>query len=314
MAAFQYFQYNSTTGGGNDGNLTSLVSGTAVTVTDNDAGASGSLAEVGDVVVIGGINFTITGIITGGAGGHAGDFYATNPGGTQFYFSSSNALTTGNGSQGDNPKTDGGFTFSTSGSVSFTCFLPGTLIATERGAVAIEDLVIGDRLLTADGSVSAVRWVTKQTVATAFSPRVTTYPVCISAGALGDGLPRRDLFVSPAHAMYVDGRLVMASALINGSSIYQVAQMPARFEYLHVETEGHRVIFAEGAATKSYIDKSPRQNFDNWADYVATYPDWQPIEQMDVPVVEARRLLPDATKQRLEAVAVELGYAEKDAA
>ncbi len=77
MADFEYYQYASTSNGSLDGNLTSLTSGATVTVSDNDGGASGSLAEVGDVVVIGGVNYAITGIITGGAGGHAGDFFAS---------------------------------------------------------------------------------------------------------------------------------------------------------------------------------------------------------------------------------------------
>ncbi len=234
-----------------------------------------------------------------------------NPGGTQFYFSSSNTLVTGVGNNGDNPKTDAGFTFSTSGSVTYTCFLPGTLIATERGEVAIEGLAIGDRLPTADGSFATVRWVAQQTVAAPFSPRVTTYPIRISAGALGNGLPRRDLFVSPQHAMVLDGRLVTAAALVNGTSITQVAQMPARFQYLHIEVDGHRVIFAEGAATETYVDKAPRQMFDNWDAYQAMYPDWKPIPQMDLPIVEARRLLPVETRDRLAAIAKELGYAGK---
>ncbi len=299
MADYTYQSYEWDSAG--SGNVTNYIS--SFTVSDAD----GEIA-VGGTVTIAGSTFTVTSVII--TGDEAGSFTAELAGQSFFFSQNTNLEASG----GLNVPSQPGYTTTPGATVNLTCFLPGTLIATERGEVAIEDLVIGDRLPTADGSFATVRWVARQTVAAPFSPRMTTYPVCISAGALGNGLPRRDLFVSPQHALAVDGQLVTAAALVNDRSIYQVAEMPVRFQYLHIEVDGHRVIFAEGAATETYVDKAPRQMFDNWDAYQAMYPDWKPIPQMGLPIVEARRLLPAETRNRLAAIAKELGYAEKKVA
>src|SRR5262245_76415 len=64
------------------------------------------------------------------------------------------------------------------------CFLPGTLIATATGPVAVEDLAIGDRVLTADGREVPVKWLGRQTIVTLFGLPEGRRPVVIAAGAL----------------------------------------------------------------------------------------------------------------------------------
>ena len=39
------------------------------------------------------------------------------------------------------------------------CFTPGTMIATDRGPVAVEKLRVGDRVLSRDNGYQALRWV-----------------------------------------------------------------------------------------------------------------------------------------------------------
>ena len=39
----------------------------------------------------------------------------------------------------------------------------------------------------------------------------------LEAGALGEGLPRRDPLVSPDHTLFLDGVLVQAGALADGT-------------------------------------------------------------------------------------------------
>ncbi|MEZ5816103.1 MAG: Hint domain-containing protein [Hyphomicrobiaceae bacterium] len=268
------------------------------TISD-DVSPNGFL-EIGEAFDFGGVTYIVDEI---GTGGSSGGFLAHDINTiTSYFFYTDNTL--GNNSA---------ITTTASGTYAL-CFLPGTLFTTARGEVAIEDLKIGDLLLTTEGKTVPVRWISKQTVATMFAPRATTNPIRISAGALGDGLPRRDLYISPNHGVMLDGRIVHASALVNGTTIVQVESMPARFEYLNIETEAHQGIFAEGAAVETFVDITPRVVFDNWAEYQATYPDWQPIPEMDLPRVTARRLLPADTRERLAAAVAEIKGTDEQAA
>ncbi len=103
------------------------------------------------------------------------------------------------------------------------CFCRGTRIATERGEVAVEELVVGDRVVTVlDGAVAArpVRWIGRRSYAGRFlAANPGVHPVRFRAGSLGGGLPRRDLLVSPEHAMFLDGVLVPAHLLTTGTTI-----------------------------------------------------------------------------------------------
>ena len=99
-------------------------------------------------------------------------------------------------------------------------------------------------------------------------------PVCIKAGALGDNVPRRDLWISPHHAMYFEelgGVLVEAKDLVNGVSIAQAAEVD-KVEYFHVELETHDVIVAEGALSETFLDEGDsRGMFHNADEYSALY-------------------------------------------
>jgi hypothetical protein len=153
-----------------------------------------------------------------------------------------------------------------------TCFLPGTRIAVPGGEVVVEALAIGDLVLTAAGMAKAVKWVGRRSYAGHFiAGNHLMLPICITAGALGPNVPRRDLHVSPGHGLYLDGVLVPAWRLVNGVSITQAAAVTA-LTYLHVELEGHDVIRAEGAAAESFLDDGCRGQFHNAADYRALYP------------------------------------------
>ena len=180
------------------------------------------------------------------------------------------------------------------------CFLPGTAIATPRGDVAVEALQQGDRVVLADGSESTVKWVGRQWIDTRLYHPAKVNPVCISAGALGDGLPKRDLFLSGDHAVAIDGTLYTAASLINDSTIYRLARMPREgFTYFHVETDAHELIVAEGVAAESFIDYAPRGAFDN----AAAAPSQAPIAEMALPRVSTPRLVPAALKARLDTAA-----------
>ena len=153
------------------------------------------------------------------------------------------------------------------------CYCRGTLIRTDRGEVAVEDLRIGDRLVTLSGAARPIRWIGRRSYSGRFaSGNRKVLPILFRPGALADGAPRRDLFVSPQHAMFVDDVLIPASALVNGSSIVQLEAVDA-VEYFHLELDTHDVILAEGAAAESFVDDDSRGIFQNAAEYRLLYPD-----------------------------------------
>ena len=89
-------------------------------------------------------------------------------------------------------------------------------------------------------------------------------------GSLGGGLPRRDLMVSPEHAMFLDGVLVPARCLVNGISILQEGSRD-RVDYYHVELDSHDVLLAEGAPSESFVDDDSRGMFQNAREWDALY-------------------------------------------
>lgn len=183
------------------------------------------------------------------------------------------------------------------------CFAKGTHVQTSTGEVRVEDLQRGDFVRTSDGRDVAVKWVGRQTFSALMARLNRELPVHISAGALGAGLPVRDLLVSPGHALLVDGVLVNASALVNGSSITQAKSWTGDVEYFHIETENHELVLAEGVAAETFIDAVDRARFDNYAEFAALYPEASPMVEMDLPRVTHARQLSTQTRGRLDAVA-----------
>ncbi|GGJ25593.1 Hint domain-containing protein [Neoroseomonas lacus] len=146
------------------------------------------------------------------------------------------------------------------------CFAAGTKVATARGEVAVEDLRVGDLVVTphSGAPLQPVIWLGHSRVNVARHPApAKVAPVLIKAGALADGVPFRDLRVSPDHAMFLDGHLVPAKLLVNDSTIVQEAWCP-EVTYWHVELPSHGLLVAEGAVSESYFDDGNRKNFDNY--------------------------------------------------
>ncbi len=185
------------------------------------------------------------------------------------------------------------------------CFLAGTLIATSHGEMPIEQLSVGQMVKTADGRFAPVRWVGRQTVSRRFA-REAKLPVRVRAGAFDDNVPSRDLLLSAQHALLVDGVLVNAGTLVNGTSIVREYDVPETFTYYTVELDEHCLILAENTPAESFVDNVDRDHFDNWDEHEALYPAGKVVAEMELPRAKAYRQVPKRVRERLEARAAAL--------
>ena len=162
-----------------------------------------------------------------------------------------------------------------SGAIDLTvvpCYHRGTLILTEHGERPVETLSIGELLITRSGAALPIKWIGRRSYRGRFVlGRKDILPICIRASALDENVPRRDLWISPHHAMYLDGMLIEAKDLINGVSIVQAEQVE-KVEYFHIELDSHDVIIAEGALSESFVDDDSRGLFHNAHEYFAGHP------------------------------------------
>ncbi len=161
-----------------------------------------------------------------------------------------------------------------SANITFTlaCYCPGTLIRTEHGEVAVEKLQIGDRVPTINGGLQPIRWIGTRSYGGRFlAGHDCLLPIRIRAGALGDGLPVRDLLVSPKHAMLLDGVLVAAELLVNGITIIKEHGL-TRVDYVHVELAEHDAVWAEGTPSETFVDDESRGMFNNADTFAQLYP------------------------------------------
>jgi hypothetical protein len=155
------------------------------------------------------------------------------------------------------------------------CFLRGTSIRTPEGETRIEDLKIGDLVETVRGQAVAIRWIGRRTYTLAGpSANENIMPIRVARHALDDKTPERDLYLSPNHALLIDGVLIRVKELVNGMSITR--NLPAgqnNVEYFHVVLDKHEVIFAEGAPAESFLMRGHNhENFGNFAEYERLYP------------------------------------------
>jgi hypothetical protein len=142
-----------------------------------------------------------------------------------------------------------------------------------RGDVPVEDLVVGDTVVLHDGGTAPVVWLGYRTIDLDRHARPeAVLPIVIDAGAIDDGIPVRDLIVSPDHAFYLDGVLIPAKTLVNGATIRQLRR--SEVTYFHVELPQHAIILAEGMAAESYLETGNRPAFENGGDAIILHPDF----------------------------------------
>ena len=143
------------------------------------------------------------------------------------------------------------------------CFASGTLIKTENGMVRVEDLSVGDKVLTYDNGFQPIRWIGSRSLSHAqlqTSPRLK--PILIRADALGAGYPSQDLVVSPQHRILVSSAiakrmfdckdiLLPAKKLLPLTGVEVVNDAPNGVSYFHILLDQHEILWSNGAPTES---------------------------------------------------------------
>ena len=217
--------------------------------------------SVKGIVSFGGVNYQIMGPSTDGQSVVLGITKTETFGGSSFTTTSPALLVSNSGTApagSVNFNTNNPYTTPTP-----VCFAAGTLIETANGPIAIELLSVGDELMTSAGT-SKVVWTGSMRLRCADTPwEASVAPVRISANAIAEAVPSRDLVVSPGHGIGFDllgPVLVPAGVLVNGTTV--MAEAPEWIDYWHVEVEGHAMIKAEGLSCESYLDVGNRGSFE----------------------------------------------------
>ncbi|AHJ68518.1 Hint domain-containing protein [Granulibacter bethesdensis] len=156
---------------------------------------------------------------------------------------------------------------------SAPCFLPDSMITLARGDVPVQDIEVGDEIVTYhDGTVSVrkVTWVGKSQmrVQPSVPDDLAGYPVRVLKDAIAPDVPCKDMLITGEHCLFLDGAFVPVRMLVNGRSIlYDKTFMV--YDCYHIETETHSVIKADGVLTESYLDTGNRYAFQSKGRVVA---------------------------------------------
>lgn len=188
------------------------------------------------------------------------------------------------------------------------CLTKGTLIQTMTGAKPVEQLASGDLVETADGCGQRLQWIGRRTYGLDdLKANMNLYPVRVTANALGNGLPRRDLLVSRQHRLLVRSKI--AERMFGKAEVLipavKLTEMPGVYidrtvktvAYFHLLFEKHEVIFAEGTPTESLFtgpealkSMSPQAR----AEIFQIFPELSRSDH----VCEPARFIPEPQKQR----------------
>ena len=185
-----------------------------------------------------------------------------------------------------------------------TAYAAGTYILTARGEVAVEALREGDAVETVTGGFRPVVFLGRRRVDCARHPAPRdVWPVRVRAAAFADGVPHRDLLLSPDHAVYIDDILIPIRHLINDATIVQ--EPTDEIVYWYVELPERGVIFAEGLPCESESDAGGRAAFENGGKVLLLYPRFaapvlavSDLVRFGDRLVGLRRYLDDRARQR----------------
>lgn len=179
---------------------------------------------------------------------------------------------------------------------SAVCIANGSWIDTPNGPVLIEDLRVGDTVMTLDDGPQELRWIHSRHVRRKeLRNNPALAPIRISAGALGQDCPRADLRVSPQHQMLVHSAyatlmldtpqcLVKAKDLAAHNDCIARDTTGVEVVYFHLLFDAHQIVFANGAPTESFYpgpEAIAALDVDQRHELVALFPNLCQTEQVD---------------------------------
>ncbi|KGJ07057.1 hemolysin [Paracoccus versutus] len=140
--------------------------------------------------------------------------------------------------------------------------MSGSRIMAATGEIAIENLKIGDLVLTKGHGMQPVRWIGSRKLSTTeLSAMPRLRPIRITAGALGAGTPSTDLLVSPQHRVLVRSKIAQkmfgtSEVLVAAKQLvllkgFDIAEDVREVEYFHMLFDRHEVVISNGAETES---------------------------------------------------------------
>lgn len=209
--------------------------------------------------------------------GTIADGYTYGPDGDHgVYTLTSNGIPVTNSSAFQLPQLNEGstFTVTTVGGKTYlnavavvTCFLTGSMIRTPGADKPVEEITIGDEIVTFDWKankdvIRPVTWIGKARalVNPNWADDAAGWPVRVLKNAIAEGVPYKDMLITPEHCLFFREKFVPARMLVNGISIFYDKSVLS-YDYYHLETAEHSVITADGMLTESYLDTGNRSTF-----------------------------------------------------
>ena len=144
------------------------------------------------------------------------------------------------------------------------CFASGVGLLTPSGEKPVEEIAAGDRVVTRDNGTQTVRWVGRDVVsADAMRADPGLRPIRIRAGALGPGVPVRDMVVSANHRILLAGSrpellfsesevLVAAKHLVGQPGIERILPKGGG-ALIHVLFDRHEIVLGDGCWSESFL-------------------------------------------------------------
>jgi len=140
-------------------------------------------------------------------------------------------------------------------------FVEGCEVLTLDGALPVQELQIGDMVITRDAGAQPLRWISRVTVSAAqMAATPSLRPVLFLANSMGPDRPHRATMLPPGHRVLIRNAraavlfgekevLAAAQHLINDTTITRADVQGV--VYFHLLFDDHQIVYADGLEAES---------------------------------------------------------------